>query len=156
MNSKIKTTELVRRQLDQRFRQIPRELLRAPSEGWIKTLRKSLGMSGPQLAKRLNITKASLAEIESSEKNFTITLSTLKKVADVLDCEVFVTLIPRTSLQATLEKRAAAVAKKMVQRNLTQMELEAQSTSKNFQEKQVLELSKELVENLNRRIWEEP
>ena len=33
-----------------------------PAEGWIRTVRKALGMSGAQLAKRMGVTRARIAQ----------------------------------------------------------------------------------------------
>ncbi len=35
-----------------------------PQEGWVRTVRTALGMSGPQLARRLGVTKARISKVE--------------------------------------------------------------------------------------------
>ena len=39
-----------------------------PTEGWLRTVRHALGMSGPQLAARLGVTKARISKAERSEE----------------------------------------------------------------------------------------
>jgi len=36
--------------------------LRTPPEGWLRTVRKALGMSGAQLAKKMGVTRARVAQ----------------------------------------------------------------------------------------------
>ena len=63
-----------------------------PPDGWIRTVREALGMTTVAYAKRLGMTDSGVRRIEKSEINETITLSTLRKMAEALDCEVKTTL----------------------------------------------------------------
>ena len=42
--------------------------LQIPSEGWLTTMRKALGMSVPQLARRAGVTKAAIYQAERKER----------------------------------------------------------------------------------------
>jgi len=46
-----------------------------PKEGWIRTLRKALGMSSPQLAKRIGVGKAQASQMERMEMEDRIRLN---------------------------------------------------------------------------------
>ena len=59
-----------------------------PKEGWIRTLRKALGMSSPQLAKRLGVSKSQTSQMERMELEDRITLKQLRRVAKALDCDL--------------------------------------------------------------------
>ncbi len=85
--------------------------LRTPPLGWIRSIREGLGMSGRQLARRLNTSKQSVARLEQDEVVGSITIKTLRKVAESLDCVLVYSLIPRTSLEDTVRKRAEEVAR---------------------------------------------
>jgi len=156
MSVHAESAKLLRRQLDERFQKIREVPLLAPREGWIKTIRESLGMSATQLARKLGMTVPALSKLEASERKGTITLSTYQKIAEALDCQVALTLIPRAPLEKILKRRAQNVAEKIANRHQLQMNLEAQGTSRSFQETQVEDLSEELLKNLDKRLWEEP
>ena len=47
------------------------------SEGWLKTVRQAPGMSGPQLAKRLGVTKGRISQAEAAELEGGVTLKTM-------------------------------------------------------------------------------
>ncbi len=66
-----------------------------PKEGWVRSLRKALGMSSPQLAKRLGISKSQTSQMERMEAEDRITLKQLRRVADSLDCDLIYALVPR-------------------------------------------------------------
>jgi predicted DNA-binding mobile mystery protein A len=155
MKSKTQMVRLLREQLDKRFKGIPLNLLEAPRGGWIRNLREALGMSRPQLAEQLHIKPASMADLERSEADRKITLSSLDKVAKTLDARVYVTIIPNRSMEEFLTERARKVAQKLVSRNFLNMDLEAQKPSNNFAEKQISELAEELIRNQGKRLWDE-
>jgi predicted DNA-binding mobile mystery protein A len=101
-----------RRSLDRAlapFRKAPR---RPPSRGWIRALRDALGMTAEQLGERMSISQPSVQRLEISEANGTIQLSSLRKAAAALDCEVVYALVPRTTLQATYDTAAKQVARR--------------------------------------------
>ena len=153
--TKQRKQNLLRKQLDQRFQRERGNFSQPPSEGWIRTIREGLGMSLTQLAKKLGVTRQGMRQIEVSEKKGTLTLSTLKKIADALNCEMRVSLIPRESLETMVHNRARARAKEIVQRTHLQMSLENQGTDSEFQEGQVEEIAKDLIRNPGRRLWED-
>lgn len=119
---------LQRRQLDAHIG--PKSRLRAvepPARGWIRTVRESLGMTMRQLARRLHITQQAVAQLEQGERNGRITLASLRNVADALDCDVVIALVPRTSLEAIVERQARIKARQTRKRVAHTMDLEAQA-----------------------------
>jgi len=156
MSSRSKSAKLLRRQLDERFNLIREAPLQSPRGGWIKTIREALGMTATQLAKRLGISLAGLSKIEASERKGTITLSTLKKAADVLGCRVVVSLVPLEPLEETVKKRAREVANRISQRSQLHMQLEDQGLSGRFQAAQAEDSYEELMSKLAEKLWEEP
>ena len=96
-----------RRATDRKLAEIrPIDRFAVPPRGWIKALREALAMSQADLAKRLDITQASVASMERSEANGKIQIDTLHRVADALDCDLVYVLVPRRSLEATLHDAA--------------------------------------------------
>jgi predicted DNA-binding mobile mystery protein A len=96
-----------RRALDQRLAELrPIHRFIAPPKGWIKAVREALAMSQADLARRLNVTQASVASMERSEGSGKIQLDTLQRVAEAMDCDLVYALVPRSSLEATLRDAA--------------------------------------------------
>jgi predicted DNA-binding mobile mystery protein A len=96
-----------RRALDQRLAELrPIQRFIAPPKGWIKAVREALAMSQADLARRLNVTQASVASMERSEASGKIQLDTLQRVAEAMDCDLVYALVPRGSLEATLRDAA--------------------------------------------------
>src|SRR6266404_5921411 len=119
--------------------------LRAPASGWIKTIRSALGMSMSQLANRLNLSQPRIHAIERAEVDGTITMNTLRKVAEALDCELVYAFIPRRGLDAMRQQQARSVAEKLMDRVSHTMVLEKQEVSKETTEFQLQELINELL-----------
>lgn len=65
-----------------------------PSEGWIRTIRTSLGMSQLEFSKKINVTAARLSVSELLEINDEAIHPTLKKAAQALDCRINYIFIP--------------------------------------------------------------
>src|SRR5262249_35908811 len=80
-----------------------------PPKGWIRTIREALGMSSYILAKRLNCSRTNVSLIEQREKKHTISLETLKEVAEALGCKLIYCLVPIESLDKILEKQARLI-----------------------------------------------
>jgi Fic-DOC domain mobile mystery protein B/predicted DNA-binding mobile mystery protein A len=127
--------------------------LRVPSAGWIKAIRTALGMPQSFLARRLKVSAAAVAQYETAEREGTITISTLRKVADGLDCEFVYAIIPRTSLDAIREQRARDVAWKTVRSVSQTMALEEQSLTKDEEYERARELARQILQEHSRKMW---
>lgn len=123
-----------------------------PSEGWIRSIRKAIGMSMRQLAERIGITQQSILKLEENEIDNTITLKTLKKAAEAMDCKLVYAIIPNNgSLQDIVKKQAYNKAKSVVIPVNHTMLLEAQEVG-NLKEK-IAETAEELANELNSKFW---
>lgn len=101
----------------------------APPKGWVRALREALGMNGVQLARRIGVSPQSLADLERSEAAGRIQIDTLRRAAEAMDCQLVYALVPRTSLEETVQQRAAYIAEREVRRTDHTMALEDQSAS---------------------------
>ncbi|KAF3978715.1 MAG: mobile mystery protein A [Methylococcales symbiont of Iophon sp. n. MRB-2018] len=126
-----------------------------PKEGWIRTLRKALGMSGPQLAVRLGVSKSQASQMERMEMEYRITLKQLRRVADELDCDLSYALIPRQPVNDMLRARAELKAAKRVNEADVQMTLEAQKLSKEQLQAQFRLEVDHLLKELPRDLWKD-
>lgn len=149
---KQQTQEILRQQLDRRLTEL--QLPNIPHNGWIRTIRKSLGMSQEQLAKKLNITKQALSRIEKAEKNRTVSVSTLYRIAEVLGCEVKIIFTPKKSFEEYIKEKATNVARNIVGMTNKHMHIENQDTNEDFQDKRIMELALEMIKSGDKRIWD--
>ena len=69
-----------------------------PSSGWIKAIREGIGMTATHLAARLGVATSTVTRLETSEADDTITLASLRRAAEALNCELQYSLVPRLSL----------------------------------------------------------
>ncbi|MBC8089383.1 MAG: mobile mystery protein A [Phycisphaerae bacterium] len=97
-----------------------------PRGGWLRAVRKALGMSMDDVAERLGITRSSVARMESSEQRETIQLDTLRRVARAMDCELAYVLIPKASLEQTVKKQRNKAAQQLSDKVRVHMALEGQ------------------------------
>ena len=80
-----------------------------PRCGWTKTLRLALGMSSTALGARSGMTGQGVRKLEKAEADGAITLNTLRRLADGLDCDVRYVFVPRTSLVEQVLRRTHEV-----------------------------------------------
>ena len=126
-----------------------------PKEGWIRTLRKALGMSSPQLAVRLGMSKSQASQMERMEVEDRITLKQLRRVAEAFDCDLVYALVPRKSVAAMVGDRARLKAQRLVNKTDIQMKLEAQQLSNEQLQNQIEIEAERLVRDMPRNLWED-
>ena len=118
-----------RARLDQRLSTLQNpEHLQPPPKGWIRAIRDAIGMTGPQLASRLGVRPQTVDALEKSEAIGTISLQTLRRAAEALECTLVYALVPKTSLEDAVTKRARKIALHDLKRVAHTMKLEAQQT----------------------------
>jgi len=121
-------------------------LSKTPREGWVRSIRKSLGISMRSFATRLGFKEpSSVQQLELNERNGTITLQTLKRAADALDADLVYAVIPRKSLRNVITARAREVAESRIAPIAKSMALEEQGLTKAEIARQIDELAKELM-----------
>jgi predicted DNA-binding mobile mystery protein A len=125
-----------------------------PKEGWIEIIRKALGMSGLQLAKRMGSSQANIATLERREKTGNITLETLEKAADAMNFRCVYFFIPNKPIDQILEDQARLVAKKQLRSVEHSMELEHQGLSPEQKKRQEDDLVQELLQGSLRDLWD--
>lgn len=96
-----------RARLDERFAAIgPAARFTPPARGWVRAIRRALGMTGSQLASRMGVKQPSINALERSEAKGSIELATLRRAAVALDCELVYALVPNKPLEAKVHERA--------------------------------------------------
>lgn len=126
-----------------------------PPTGWLKAIRLSLGMSLQQLANKLSITKQSVQEIETREKEGSITIKSLKEAANALDMQLVYALVPKDgTLDNLIERKAKELAKRIVSRTSNTMKLEDQENSKERLKKAVEERTAIIKNEMPKTLWD--
>lgn len=139
-------SELRLRQLDAALRCWRRaKLPQRPPSGWLKAIREALGITATHLARQLGVATSTITRLETSEKEDTVSLATLRRAAEALDCELHYALVPRHPLTETLKTRATELARSRMTAISHTMALEAQSTPQKTVEAQTRTLAQSLL-----------
>jgi len=126
-----------------------------PPKGWIRAIRTALGMPARHLGRRAGMTQAAVAQIEKSEAVGKASISTMRKMAEALDCTFVYALVPNTSLEAFLKKQITEHAKQKVLSTAHSMTLESQGVTDEETKKQIDMLVENMLVTLPRDIWDQ-
>ncbi len=145
-----------RRQLDKRLNllQGPDNLTRPP-RGWIRAIREALGMTTAQLGKRLGVSQPRAVTIEKAEAKGSITLDSLERAAQALDCRLVYTLVPRKPLEELVKERAKTLARQRLQTTGHSMKLEKQGLDERDEDEQLKKLIDKIIGQGGSRLWED-
>jgi predicted DNA-binding mobile mystery protein A len=86
-----------------------------PQRGWIQAVRQAKGVSTGELGRILGTSRQLPLQFEKAEADDTITLKSLRKVADALDCDLVYALLPRseaTPIKSRLPKRPVKIKRR--------------------------------------------
>ena len=100
---------------------------RRPSKGWIRAIRDAFGMTAGQLGARMGITQPTVQKLERSEQEGTIQLSSLRRAAEALGCELIYVFVPREPLEQIYNQAARTVARHELRAISHSMALEDQA-----------------------------
>ena len=156
IDMRAKDRAAARRQLDKRLNVLRNsEAFARPPRGWIKAIREALGITTAQLGKRLGVSQPRAVKIENGETRGSITLGTLEKAANALDCRLVYALVPRQPLDELVAERAERLAKKRRQSTSHSMALEAQGLDTSDEQEQLQRLIRSLVDKTDSKLWED-
>jgi predicted DNA-binding mobile mystery protein A len=146
--------KLIREQLDASLKRFsPLLNVPAPPKGWIRAIRDALGMTAKQLAGRLDVAQQAVARIEKEELAGSVTIKTMRRIAESLDCVFVYGFVPRTSLEEAVARQAQKVAIQRLTQASQTMSLENQSLSKVENEQALSHLVDELIRTLPSTLW---
>jgi predicted DNA-binding mobile mystery protein A len=158
--------EVAKNAMKQKFKELERKMIKRkldwlyahqayllhPKEGWIKALRKVLGMTALQLSKKLNVTVSRIYELEKAELDDTTTLKAMKNAAEAMGCRFEYCFVPIKPLDTLLRERAHQVATSKVEYVSHQMALEKQELSEKEKKAQIKQLVEEWLKN-PKKLW---
>lgn len=98
-----------------------------PAEGWLRTVRKALDMSGAQLARKMGVTRARVAQAEQAELTGAATLKSMQELAEAMGCRFVYAVVPENNVEDVIALQARKKALALVKTASTHMALENQN-----------------------------
>jgi len=126
-----------------------------PKKGWVLVIRNGLGMSRRQLANRLGLSTSRIQRLEQDEMTGSVTLKTMRRTAEAMDCVFVYAVVPATSLDDTLQKQALNKAKQHLHRVSHTMSLEAQSLDDKTNNEMLDALAQQLINESKKILWDD-
>jgi predicted DNA-binding mobile mystery protein A len=150
---RAKDRTMARESLDMRLYPLRNIDMTRPPRGWIKAIREALGMTTRQFAQRVGVVQSRAVDIEKAEMSGSITLDSLTRAANALDCELVYVLIPRKPLKDTVNDQALTLAKRHIKSTSHSMALENQKISPSSEAEQLKILATQIAENSGSNLW---
>ena len=133
-------------QIENRFRPHSQfENLCATEAGWIHQMRTALGMPLKKLGEACGVATPTIAQAEAREVEGRITIETLRKAAEAMNCDFSYAFIPKSNMQGFIEKKAYEKAKKILTSADLHMSLENQRVDSDI-EVRINKLKKKLLD----------
>ena len=127
--------------------------LQMPREGWLRTVRKALGMSGAQLAEKMNVTRARVAQAENAEPSGGVTLKSMQATAEAMGCRFVYAIVPPQRIKDIVSAQARKKATAIVATAGKHMALESQALSKKQISQEVERLTRDFVHEMPPDLW---
>lgn len=144
----MKNRKLIREQLRAKLARFsPLLEFQPPQKGWIRAIRDALGMSAQQLAVRTGMAQQRITVVEKGEFTGAVTLKTMRRIAEGLNCVFVYGFVPKKDLETTLRERAEQIAAKRLSQAAQTMGLEDQALSEQENRKVFEETVNKLIEN---------
>jgi len=125
-----------------------------PAEGWLSTVRKAIGMSGPQLANRVGLTKGAIYQAERNELEGGISLKQMEKLATAMESRFVYAIVPNGSTDEVIFNQATLRANQIVAEAATHMGLEKQSLSSKHDKSEAARLARDIAESMPADLWD--
>lgn len=100
--------------------------------GWIKYTRSVFGMTLKELARLTGLSLPTIAQTEQREAQGKVTIDTLNKVANAMDCDLVYAFVPRDGISDLMQKKAMEKAKRTILKADTHMSLEDQKVTEDI------------------------
>jgi predicted DNA-binding mobile mystery protein A len=110
-------------------------------------------MPRAELARRLGVSGQAVAKLEASEADGTIRLESLRRAAEALDCTLVYAVVPNSSLEEIVDRRAHDVARRRMERVQQTMLLEDQRGGEGDADRLIEELAEQAKDSA--ALWRE-
>ena len=129
--------------------------VKLPAKGWVRAIRTGLSMSRRQLANRLGLSTSRIQRLEQDEASGAVTIKTMRRTAEALDCVFVYALIPRESLETTLKTQALKKAKIQQSEVMHSMLLEDQVVKESASKYLLESLTEQFMNKSSRKLWDD-
>lgn len=129
--------------------------IQTPSEGWLRTVRKALGMPGAQLARRMGVTRSRIAYAERDELNGNLTLKSMQTAAEAMDCRFVYAIVPADTVEDIIIAQARKKATAIVSTASKHMALENQALPNEKIAEEVTRLARDIVHEMPPAFWDD-
>jgi predicted DNA-binding mobile mystery protein A len=130
------------------------EAFRTPSEGWLRTVRKALGMSGAQLARRVGVTRARISNVEKDELRGAVTLQSMQTAAEAMGCRFVYAIVPPKTVEDLITAQARKKAAALVSIASSHMALENQKLPDDKIARQIARLTQDMAHEMPSDFWD--
>lgn len=89
----------------------------APSGGWVRAFRQALGMTYREVGERLGVTPQSVVALEKSEAAGVVSVRSLEKAAEALNCRLILAFVPMDGGSVPEDEVVKSVAHSMALEN---------------------------------------
>lgn len=127
--------------------------LNTPPEGWLRTVRHALGMSGAELAKKMGVTRARVTQAEHAELVGGITLKSMKATAEAMGCRFVYAIVPPESTKDLITAQARKKAMAIVSTASKHMALENQALPNDKITQEIDRLAQEIAREMPPDFW---
>jgi predicted DNA-binding mobile mystery protein A len=147
-----KYTNLKVNQLDESLKNLRN--LEVPLKGWIYKVRNTLDITFSYIANRLNTSPQVIKKFEQNEAEGSITINSLRKVAEAMDCNLVYAFVPKDgSFENLIDNKTDRVSEYIISRTSNSMNLEMQKLNKSAISKQKKQMKHDLVKDNLKNLW---
>jgi predicted DNA-binding mobile mystery protein A len=108
-------------------------------------MRTALGLTLNELSQRVGIAAPTLAQSEKREAEGKVSISTLKKIAEAMDCELVYSFVPKKEFKSLILDKAREKARNSLKKADLHMKLENQKADGDMEER-IERLARKLIE----------
>jgi predicted DNA-binding mobile mystery protein A len=126
-----------------------------PPEGWLRTARKALGMTGADLARRMGVTRARITAAEQAELSGGITLRSMQAAAEAMGCRLVYAIVPASSAEDLITAQARRKARAIVDVASRHMALESQTLPEDKIAEAVDRTTADLIRDMPPGFWDD-
>jgi predicted DNA-binding mobile mystery protein A len=127
--------------------------LKTPPEGWLRTIRNALGMSGAELAKKMGVTRARVTQAEHAELTGGVTLKSMQATAEAMGCRFVYAIIPPGRIEDIIMVQARKKAMALVGTASKHMALENQTLPNDKIAQEIDRLTREIAQEMPPDFW---
>src|ERR1700722_3242500 len=129
--------------------------LKTPPEGWLRTVRNALRMSGAQVAKKMGVTRARVTQAEHAELTGGVTLKSMQATAEAMGCRFVYAIVPPGRIEDIIMAQARKKALAIVGTASQHMALENQALPNDRIAQEVERLTREIAQDMPSDFWRE-